>query len=193
MARLCSYATPKTEEYCSIDLADLRRWGMLTPRMLLEAAETGRFPTITWKTRHGHDHLHVIAKENGVLFFKKDEQQGFVGKFVPFRFTPTQFGGRRHWFACPGCGKGCRVLYGIHSLRCRRCRGLQYESQYESPAFRLLSRAQKIRRKLGQAGPLTGPLASKPRRMRWRTYRRLENRVYALEEAGWRALSASLK
>jgi hypothetical protein len=26
-----------------------------------------------------------------------------------------------------------------------------------------------------------------------RTYRRLENRVYAFEEAGWRALSASLK
>jgi hypothetical protein len=30
MARPCSYATPKTEEFCSIDLADLRRWGMLT-------------------------------------------------------------------------------------------------------------------------------------------------------------------
>jgi hypothetical protein len=58
------------------------------------------------------------------------------------------------------------VLYGVHSLRCRRGRELKYQSQYERPAFRLLSRAQKIRRRLGQAGPLTGPLASKPRWMR---------------------------
>jgi hypothetical protein len=119
------------------------------------------------------------------LFVRTDEQPGFVGKFIPFGFTPTQFGGRRSWFACPGCGKGCRVLYGVYSLRGRQCRGLKYQSQYEMPAFRLLSRAQKIRRKLGQAAPLTGPLASK--------HRRLEHQVCALEEAGWRALSASLR
>jgi hypothetical protein len=76
---------------------------MLTPRSLLEAAETGKIPTITSKTRDGVDYLHVIAKENGVLFVRKDEQQGFVGKLIPFRFTPTPFGGRRPWFTCPGC------------------------------------------------------------------------------------------
>jgi hypothetical protein len=85
------------------------------------------------------------------------------------------------------------VLYGVPSLRCRQCRGLKYQSQYEKPVFRLLSLAQKIRRKLGHSGPLTGPLPDKPRRTLWRTYHRLENRVYALEEVGWRALSATIK
>jgi hypothetical protein len=95
------------------------------------------------------------------------------------------------WFRCPGCGQGCRVLYGVNSLRCRKCRRLKYQSQYEMPAFRLLERARKIRRRLGAPGEWgsTGPLPPKPRYMRWRRYRRLEQLVWRLEAAGWAAMS----
>jgi len=119
-----------------------------------------------------------------VLFIRRDDQ-GNLGKlFIPFVFTPTKFGGRRVWFRCPGCGLGCRVLYGVASLKCRKCRGLKYESQYQSPAFRILRRAQKIRRRLGTPGPSGDPLPCKPRHMRWRTYNRLERLVERLEAVG---------
>src|SRR5499427_8076913 len=118
--------------------------------------------------------------------------------FVPYVFTPTKFGGWRAWFRCPGGGQRCRILYGINSLRCRKCRGLKYQSQYEMPAYRLLARARKIRRRLAKPGETVDPLPSgdpmppKPRHMRWRTYRRLEALVSRLEAVGWAAVSAQV-
>jgi hypothetical protein len=163
MARHCSCATPKVEEWQSIDLADLRRWGMLDNRML---RETGRIPAITWRrpsggsnTSDGLDQLGVITKRNeAVLFLKRDERGQLWKLLVTLIFTPTKFGGRRAWFKCPGCAQGCRVLYGLNSLRCRKCRGLKYQSQYELPAIRLLDRARKIRRKLGTPSTSGEPL-----------------------------------
>ncbi|HEV8715450.1 MAG TPA: hypothetical protein VGX03_21800 [Candidatus Binatia bacterium] len=187
MARPCRYATHKAEEWRAIDLADLRRWRMLDPA---KVAMTGRIPAVTWNTPKGLDKLGIVAGQNGVLFVRRDDE-GQLGKlFVPYVFTATQFGGRRAWFRCPGCGEGCRVLYGVNSLRCRTCRGLQYQSQYEMPAFRLLGRAYKIRRRLGEPGASGDPLPPKPRRMRWRRYHGLERLVSRLETAGWAALSA---
>jgi hypothetical protein len=42
-----------------------------------------------------------------------------------FTSTDTAFGGRRRWFACPGCAKACRVLYGSGRFLCRRHRALR--------------------------------------------------------------------
>ena len=175
------------EEWRSIDLADLRRWRMLDPSRV---GRNGVIPAVTWKTETGTDQLGVIAEPNGVLFLRRDDQ-GQLGKlFVPFVFRPTRFGGRRAWFRCPACGAGCRVLYGTNTLRCRKCRALKYESQYEMRPFRLLNRAYKIRRRLGMPGSSGDPLPPKPRYMRWHTYRRLELLVLRLETAGWAAMSA---
>jgi len=195
MARPCRYATSKVEECRSVDLADLRRWHMLDPARL---ASTGKMPAVTWNTFDGFDQLGVLMRPNGVLFVRRDDG-GQLGKlFVPYVFTPTKFGGWRAWFRCPGCGQRCRILYGINSLRCRKCRGLKYQSQYEMPAYRLLARARKIRRRLAKPGetvdpmPSADPMPPKPRYMRWRTYRRLEALVSRLEAAGWAAVSAQV-
>jgi len=178
MARPRSYATSIVEEIRSIDLADLRRWGMLDPARV---GRKGAIPAVTWRHATGIEQLGVIAERDGVLFIRRDDQ-GNLGKlFIPFVFTPTRFGGTRVWFRCPGCGLGCRVLYGVASLRCRKCRGLKYESQYQSPAFRLLGRARKIRRRLGISDTFGDSLPPKPRYMRWRTYNRLERLVERLE------------
>jgi len=130
-----------------------------------------------------------------VLFVRRDDQ-GQLGKlFVPFTYTPTKFDGWRPWFRCPGCGQRCRVLYGSNSLRCRKCRGLKYQSQYETRAFRLLARARNIRRRLGKPGesvdpmPSGDPMPPKPRYMRWRRYRQMEELVWRLEAAGWAEMS----
>src|SRR5262245_34912118 len=47
------------------------------------------------------------------------------------------------------------------SLRCRKCRGLKYHSQYELHAIRLLDRARKIRRRLGKPSASGGAVAPK--------------------------------
>jgi hypothetical protein len=109
----------------AIDLADLRRWRMLDPARI---GKTGKVPALTWKTPERLDQLGVIAGPRGVMFIRRDDH-GQIGKLViPFVFSPTRFGGWRAWFRCPGCRQACRVLYGINSLRCRKCRGLKYQS-----------------------------------------------------------------
>jgi hypothetical protein len=122
-------------------------------------------PGISWRNQDQVevDQLGVLANRNGVLFVRR--RQGRIEwLFVPYTFTRTEFSGWRAWFQCKGCGKGCRVLYGTASLRCRRCRRLKYQSQYEtSSGFRKLQRARKIRRRLGRPGGAGDPFPVKPR------------------------------
>jgi len=159
---------------------------MLDPARL---GKTGRIPAITWKSSQGLDQMGVVAGPRGVLFIRRDGH-GQLGKlFIPFVFSPTRFGSWRAWFRCPGCLQACRVLYGVNNLRCRKCRGLKYQSQFERPAFRLLDRTYKIRRRLGKPGASGDPLPPKPRYMRWATYYRLERMVLRLEMAGCAAVS----
>jgi hypothetical protein len=166
--------------------------GLLDPESV---SATGKIPAVTWNAPGGFDKLGVIAQPRGVLFVRRDDS-GQLGKlFVSYVFTPTKFGGWRAWFRCPGCGQRCRILFGVNTLRCRKCRGLKYQSQYEAPAFRLLARARKIRRRLAKPWETVDPMPSgdpmppKPRYMRWRRYRHLEQLVRRLEAAGWAAMS----
>jgi hypothetical protein len=189
MARHRSYATRRVEEWRSVDLAELRRLRMLDPTRI---AKTGKIPALRWKTPERLDQLGVIAKARGVMFVRRDDRGLLGALFIPFVFSPTRFGGWRAWFRCPGCFQGCRVLYGVNSLHCRKCRGLKYQSQYEGPGFRLLDRTYKIRRRLGKPGASGDPLPPKPRYMRWRTYSRLARLLLRLESAGWAAMTAHI-
>ncbi|QDU19994.1 hypothetical protein [Urbifossiella limnaea] len=47
--------------------------------------------------------------------------------------APAAHGGERTWWACPGCGRRCGLLFlivGRDRLGCRRCCRLVYRSQY---------------------------------------------------------------
>src|SRR5262249_33875310 len=97
--------------------------------------------------------------------------------------TPTMFGGYRKWFACPDCRRPARILYGVNSLQCRRCRGLKYASQSEASHWRAQRKALGIRRRLGASDDaLDGPFPPKPPKMRWATYERLRAGDAALRE-----------
>jgi hypothetical protein len=103
---------------------------------------------------------------------------------VPITWTACHFGGRRPWFTCAVCsggqycGRRVAVLYGAGELfACRRCYDLAYTSQQESPWYRSISRARKIRMKLGGGESLAEPFPEKPRGMHWRTYHRLRARA----------------
>jgi hypothetical protein len=106
-----------------------------------------------------------------------------VNESIPLTWTPCHYGGQRPWFRCPGWGCGRRVakLYlGDGAFRCRHCLDLGCESQRETPAFRLLAKAQNIRLRLGGSASLTEPFPSKPKGMHGCTYARLRWQVQVI-------------
>lgn len=171
---------PTCEGCHSIDLAWLRRRGML---------EAGRWSTLTW-SRGGRQtgSITIVAQHDGVrLKYRINDHGGTpvnVDELVPFTYTTTKFNGRRQWLQCLKCGRGCRKIYGGRYFRCRQCHGLVHASTREPSYQRTLDRADRIRKRLcdtwGSAfeGDEFPP---KPKRMRWKTYRRLEERYEDLQ------------
>jgi len=136
---------PTCEGCLGIDLAWLRRRGMLQP---------GRRSALTW-SRSGEQtgSITLAAQTDGVrLIYRTTDRDGAkvdVSELVPFTYTPTMFGGRRQWLRCLRCGRGCRKIYGGRYFRCRLCYRLRYASQGESrPDQRALDRARKIAKRL---------------------------------------------
>jgi hypothetical protein len=111
---------------------------------------------------------------------------------VPITWTNCHFGGRRPWFVCSvrvdgkHCGRRVAVLYlGGELFACRSCYRLVYESQ-QSPLFRNIRCAQKIRIRLGGIPDPSAPFPERPRGMHTRTYWRLRDKAEAAEAIGFR-------
>lgn len=168
-----------TASLLKLDLADLRR---KKPMEWLERR------TLEW-SRFGEVVATVRCTALGEGLLLKWYANGTDGKpceveqTIPFVWTDTRFNGRRQWLACPDCARRCRVLYGPR-FRCRGCHGLAYESQYEAPYQRLLTKAQRIRCRLGGSGFNGDQFPEKPKGMHWRTYDRLEETVARAENFG---------
>lgn len=96
---------------------------------------------------------------------------------IELSYSRCHKGGQRAWLLCPsmGCGKRTSSLFlNNHGyFTCRHCQRLVYTSQYERPDFRLISRADKIRAKLGWEAGILNPPGGKPPGMHCRTYLRL--------------------
>jgi hypothetical protein len=109
-----------------------------------------------------------------------------VEQRVPITWTACHLGGQRPWFVCSVyrngqyCGRRAAVLYaGGKLFACRRCYGLAYASQQETPMYRGVGRAQKIRLKLGGSPNLLEPFPDRPKGMHRRTYARLRAQAKA--------------
>lgn len=69
---------------------------------------------------------------------------------VPILTTRCNYGGLRHWFGCPGCGRRAAILYlRNRGFACRKCNRIAYASQSEDAMGRAWRRQAKIERKLG--------------------------------------------
>jgi hypothetical protein len=88
----------------------------------------------------------------------------------------------------------CAVVYGAGKLfACRLCYNLRYTTQQEDWSWRQVSKAIKIRERLGQQeGGVVAPFPRKPKGMWWRTYYRLYAASIAAESAHWGALGRRL-
>jgi hypothetical protein len=136
-------STPSCDDAHSIDLAWLRRRGMLKPGP----------HSLVWSWRgNPTGSISIVAQADGVRFLywvtgPKGERMR-IDEFVPFRYTPTRFGGQRQWFTCLRCHRRCRRLFGGRYFRCRQCHGLEYASRNMSPAQRAMHRADRIANRL---------------------------------------------
>ena len=158
----------RCEQRYRVELASLRRREALAP---------GRRCVISWSCGgepSGSVGFHAFQDHAELRYVCQGET---VNQRIPYRYTATNFGGRRLRFACPRCNRPCDVLYGGRRFFCRSCQMLTYSSQYGAEWERARDRAERIRRKLG--GPTfadddTEDFPPKPKGMRWRTYERLK-------------------
>ena len=172
------YSSPSCESTHSIDLASLRRRGMLKPGVY----------SLAWSRRgEPAGSISIIAQAEGVRLLYwvmgSNGERSSVSEFVPFAYTPTTFGGRRQWLMCLKCGRRCRRIFGGRHFPCRQCLGLTYASRNETSAQRAMHRADRIANRLYDLwnGTMKGKceFPPKPSRMRWKTYSRLRRQYDA--------------
>src|SRR5450759_3272486 len=127
--------------------------------------------------------IAIRVEHNAVVLFYRGLKQR-----VPLAWTPCHLGGERPWFVCSeGChsrtrGQRVAVLFDRYGFfACRNCCNLVYSSQQETPKFRRIRRARKIRVGLGGGESLADPFPEKPKGMHWSTYGR-RCRVYEAVE-----------
>jgi hypothetical protein len=168
---------------------DIRRWqqdGLLTE---------GYYFSWTW-TRNGEQIAAIGVRVEYGRVVLNYQYRRYGGDWQEVEYpayltsTPCHYGGSRPWLLCPaqGCGRRVAKLYlGGRVFACRYCYHLAYPSQSENAAFRSITRAQKIRVKLGGSADLSSPFPEKPKGMHWRTYERLRNEA---EQAEWQSVLA---
>jgi hypothetical protein len=187
-----------TVEGCRrLDVRDWQRRGLLRP---------GMWFSWSWWDGDGRQvaSINVQVEQGRVLLVYRIRRQGEdwqdVEEPVALVWTPCHYGGQRPWFMCPGVVQGriCRrlvaILYGAgRYFLCRLCYDLVYTAQREDRATRLISKAQKIRRRLGGSASLIAPFPEKPKGMHWHTYSELYLKARRAEEAGMQAALAQLE
>jgi hypothetical protein len=192
-AWLRPFCKRRVESYRAIDVHRWHRQRLLQP---------GHTFSWAWSTPEGAvvASIGVHVKPAMVVltysYRRSEEAWHDIQEPITLTWTPCHYGGTRVWFRCPGnppagrCDRRVAILYGAGaSFLCRACHDLRYESERENPQTRLLSKAQKIRERLGGSASLMQPFPAKPPKMRWTTYRRLENEA---QDAAIAALGLAL-
>jgi hypothetical protein len=194
--RWSRWGTKDTVESCRC--LDVRAWqrGHLL--------HSGLWFTTSWSNPQGEVVASIgVRVQHGRVLLSYQVQRGedawqAIEEPVALTWTPCHYGGQRPWLLCPGvvqgrdCGRRVAMLYGTgRSFRCRHCANLSYESQREAKPMRLLSKAQKIRRRLGGSASLIDPFPAKPKGMHGQTYDRLWWLAHEAEITSLHAMLAS--
>ena len=160
-----------TESYCSIDVRQWQRNGMLS--------DGHRFRT-NWSIGQSMSLQLQTRVEAGCLVFQSslkepDSESQNWSQTIFIDRTPCHLGGERPWFLCPvrGCGRRVAILYFAGSFACRHCCNLAYASQRQSPETRSANRVNKTRAKLGWKPGFLNGVEWKPKGMHWKTFGRL--------------------
>lgn len=165
----------------ALDIRRLQRDGLLT---------AGQSFTWEWsRNGKGISSIQVrVADDKITLTYRTKRNDGHWKEFdypISLSWTECHLGGRRTWFHCPGqgCGRRVAILYCKTIFACRRCHGLAYASQHQTPDERALQQADKIRKRLGWPAGVATPPGRKPQGMHWKTYNKLIAEYHAYAEA----------
>jgi hypothetical protein len=171
------------ENFSAIDVRELQRKGQWRP---------GQCFGKEWFLDGAPAKVFIFTHPDAVTLIHRARAPGaaesrIIELRVPIIWTKCHFGGRRPWFECltlldngEACGLRVAKLYGP-CFECRRCMGLRYASQRETPQTRAWRRAQMIKIRLGGSNDPLDPFPQKPRGMHWRTYLRLRDQADAAE------------
>jgi hypothetical protein len=143
----------------SIDVRQWHRQGWL---------ENGLFTTRFALNEEFGVRIAVVVGHRGVTV---------AGQHVPLAWTPCTLGGRRPWFRCRCDRRAALLYYTSGFFACRRCHGLAYACQAETPRLRRIRRGRKIRMRLGAGSSYAEPIPPKLKGMHWQTYWRLRAAV----------------
>lgn len=185
--RPAMYSTSMVEDCLSLNVNYLHRQGSLQP---------GSAGSLAW-SRNGKRVSSIGFRMEGnqlTLDYRHRSYGGeweYVEEPIHVVRNPCRFGGTRPYFICPGvmnevvCGRRVVMLYADGNYYfCRKCYRLKYSSQYEGSWDRSMTRANKIRERLGGEWGMDFPFLPRPKGMWHRTYERLCHEIYLAEAKG---------
>ncbi len=178
--RICDFFSQSlVEDQDSLDIRWLKKQGGLRP---------GAGGFISWapEGQKRNSISYLVESQRMILrYFYSDSNVSNekVVQVINLVSTPCNYGGFRPWFKCPGCGRRVAILYakGKYFL-CRYCHGLAYACQRETKPFRLVRKAQKIRKRLGASLSTAYTITEKPKGMHRKTFERLKDKAHGLSE-----------
>lgn len=117
---------------------------------------------------------YAVSTHSLKLDYKMDQTP--MSQHVPLLTTPCHYGGTRHWFGCPSCGKRVANLFLRHrGFACRKCNRIVYASQSEDGLGRLWRMQAKLEARLEENW-------QRPKGMHQSTYDLLSDRIFDCEE-----------
>jgi len=127
--------------------------------------------------------LRVRGNESVVVFGLAAASRIIEIGAAGLTYSTRNFGGQQAYFQCQ-CGRRIISLYmSGHSIACRHCHGLLYESQSTPKYGQPATKAAQLRAKLGGPPALLEPIPEKPKGMHWETYDSICYRILAYELA----------
>lgn len=183
----CSGGRPTTDSGLTLSLQKLMRDRLFRPSyawggsIVWTYTSTGeQVGSIGYEAHLGQDAGRLRLKYTTTRYGGEKHESDY---WIQLETTPQPFGGRRWWFICPRTGRRATKLYlpnGALTFASRQAYRLAYRSQREAPHDRALRRAFKLRDKLGGTGGI-GDYLAKPKWMRWPTYDRKLDEIFAAE------------
>ena len=134
-----------------------------------------------------------VDSQSMMLSYRIQSTGEVVEQRVQTQTSPCHLGGQRHWFTCPQCSKRVAVLYAPGQyFACRQCGGLGYATQKEGVGDRAMTKADKLRKRLGWPAGIANPNTGKPKGMHWETYNRLKSDHDELKQVSFQDIGRKL-
>lgn len=169
-----------TLENCrSIDIRRFKREGYM---------ETGAKIQWNWFTdQKVTASIGIVFKKDRLILSYKVNNQEEIADEISLDVTECNYGGARHWFECPGCGKRAAKLYlrGKY-FRCRSCQDLNYRSSQKSGDIfeqidnQIYITFRKIQKSGSPFGEMMFRVPGRPPNMHMSTYIKLASELRTL-------------